>query len=51
MACIDENPPTPGSLTEASEPPVTITSALPQRSWLKASIMPWFDEAQAETIQ
>ena len=50
-ACMAQKLPTPGSLIGASEPPVTIRSALPHRMRFMASIMAWFDEAQADTVQ
>ena len=43
-------PPMPPSTTAASEPPVTIASALPRRMVLKASIRAWVELAHADTV-
>ncbi|MNT73974.1 hypothetical protein D3C72_2127380 [compost metagenome] len=49
-ACIALKPPIPLAVTAASEPPQTITSALPKLISILASIKALADEAQAETV-
>ena len=49
-ACMALNPPTPQAQMAASAPPASITSALPRRSWLKASARALVDDAQADVV-
>ena len=49
-ACIALKPPTPAGKIAASEPPDTITFALPRRIRLKASAMALVEVAHAEQV-
>ena len=49
-ACIALKPPTPAAAIAASEPPDTITFALPRRIRLNASAMALVEVAHAEQV-